>query len=247
MITRILHNHDLNLLPVMWNSPIGPDWFLARPRLHRIISEPSSSARLTVDEIGMEIESGKWRRLFFVAGALPFSPTVTAAAGCYGHGRDREGLVHVTGQAAMAAVLDVDDHLRKLLLRAQVIIDEAMGRHITNHAMLQHPTVSRQPDPDAHTHCAAGLRMLPGVPEDTMWLQCAAKKLCVMLRAYAQRFSSELATSPFAAMEPDAMQLELTEAQCIDKGPHNTRSRLGADSLGRQAQSPAPASFDMTS
>ncbi|KAF8655963.1 hypothetical protein HU200_060844 [Digitaria exilis] len=34
-------------------------------------------------------------------------------------------------------VLDVDDHLRKLLLRAQVIIDEAMGRHITNHAMLQ--------------------------------------------------------------------------------------------------------------
>ena len=32
--------------------------------------------------------------------------------------------------------LDVKDCLRRLLLRAQVIIDEAMGRHITNQAML---------------------------------------------------------------------------------------------------------------
>ncbi|RLM58495.1 hypothetical protein C2845_PM18G10760 [Panicum miliaceum] len=32
--------------------------------------------------------------------------------------------------------LDVEDCLRRVLLRAQVIIDEAMGRHITNQAML---------------------------------------------------------------------------------------------------------------
>jgi len=32
--------------------------------------------------------------------------------------------------------LDVEDCLRRVLLRAQVIIDEAMGRHITNEAML---------------------------------------------------------------------------------------------------------------
>nr|CAB3451772.1 unnamed protein product [Digitaria exilis] len=32
--------------------------------------------------------------------------------------------------------LDVEDCLRRVLLRAQVIIDEAMGRHITNHSML---------------------------------------------------------------------------------------------------------------
>ncbi|KAF8731366.1 hypothetical protein HU200_016422 [Digitaria exilis] len=32
--------------------------------------------------------------------------------------------------------LDVEDCLSRVLLRAQVIIDEAMGRHITNHAML---------------------------------------------------------------------------------------------------------------
>jgi len=32
--------------------------------------------------------------------------------------------------------LDVEDRLRRVLLRAQVIIDEAMGRHITNQAML---------------------------------------------------------------------------------------------------------------
>ncbi|KAF8713923.1 hypothetical protein HU200_027905 [Digitaria exilis] len=32
--------------------------------------------------------------------------------------------------------LDVEDCLRRVLLRAQVIIEEAMGRHITNHAML---------------------------------------------------------------------------------------------------------------
>ncbi|KAK3126192.1 hypothetical protein QOZ80_7AG0552960 [Eleusine coracana subsp. coracana] len=31
---------------------------------------------------------------------------------------------------------DAEDHLRRVLLRAQVIIDEAIGRHITNHAML---------------------------------------------------------------------------------------------------------------
>jgi hypothetical protein len=32
--------------------------------------------------------------------------------------------------------LDVEDHLCRVLLRAQVIIDEAMGRHISNQAML---------------------------------------------------------------------------------------------------------------
>ncbi|XP_062183518.1 putative disease resistance RPP13-like protein 1 [Phragmites australis] len=32
--------------------------------------------------------------------------------------------------------LDVEDRLRRVLLRAQVIIDEAMGRHVTNQAML---------------------------------------------------------------------------------------------------------------
>ena len=33
-------------------------------------------------------------------------------------------------------VLDVEDSLQRALLRAQVIIDEATGRHITNQAML---------------------------------------------------------------------------------------------------------------
>ena len=33
--------------------------------------------------------------------------------------------------------LDVEDSLQRSLLRAQVIIDEAAGRHITNQAMLQ--------------------------------------------------------------------------------------------------------------
>ncbi|CAD6221459.1 unnamed protein product [Miscanthus lutarioriparius] len=33
-------------------------------------------------------------------------------------------------------LLDVEDHLRRVLLRAQVIIDEAMDRHITNQVML---------------------------------------------------------------------------------------------------------------
>nr|CAB3455548.1 unnamed protein product [Digitaria exilis] len=32
--------------------------------------------------------------------------------------------------------VDVEDRLRRVLLRAQVIVDEAMGRHITNQAML---------------------------------------------------------------------------------------------------------------
>ncbi|KAF8695497.1 hypothetical protein HU200_037443 [Digitaria exilis] len=80
--------------------------------------------------------TGKGVDSSFVARALVFSPTVTAAAGCYGHGRDVEGLVHGTGQAAMAAVLDVDDQLTKLLLRAQIIMDEAMGtaHHKSCHA-----------------------------------------------------------------------------------------------------------------
>ena len=34
-------------------------------------------------------------------------------------------------------VLDVEDSMQRYLLRAQVIIDEATGRHITNSAMLQ--------------------------------------------------------------------------------------------------------------
>ena len=33
-------------------------------------------------------------------------------------------------------VLDVEDSLQRALLRAQVIIDEAAGRNITNQAML---------------------------------------------------------------------------------------------------------------
>ncbi|KAJ1287460.1 hypothetical protein BS78_02G011700 [Paspalum vaginatum] len=36
-----------------------------------------------------------------------------------------------------AAALDVEDRLHRVLLRAQVIVDEAMGRQITNQAMLQ--------------------------------------------------------------------------------------------------------------
>ncbi|GJN24326.1 hypothetical protein PR202_gb12062 [Eleusine coracana subsp. coracana] len=33
--------------------------------------------------------------------------------------------------------VDVEDRLRRILHRAKVIVDEAMGRRITNHAMLQ--------------------------------------------------------------------------------------------------------------
>ncbi|XP_062187575.1 uncharacterized protein LOC133890942 isoform X1 [Phragmites australis] len=40
-------------------------------------------------------------------------------------------------KSSKPSALDVEDRLRRVLLRAQVIVDEAMGRHITNQAMLQ--------------------------------------------------------------------------------------------------------------
>jgi hypothetical protein len=41
-----------------------------------------------------------------------------------------------TSKVSNRSLLDVEDRLHKVLLRAQVIIDEAMGRHITNQAMI---------------------------------------------------------------------------------------------------------------
>ncbi|RLN34951.1 hypothetical protein C2845_PM03G18220 [Panicum miliaceum] len=40
-------------------------------------------------------------------------------------------------KSSKSKVLDVEDSMQRSLLRARVIIDEAAGRHITNHAMLQ--------------------------------------------------------------------------------------------------------------
>ncbi|XP_062189832.1 putative disease resistance protein RGA3 [Phragmites australis] len=39
-------------------------------------------------------------------------------------------------RSSKPTTLEVEDRLRRVLLRAQVIVDEAMGRHITNQAML---------------------------------------------------------------------------------------------------------------
>jgi len=41
-----------------------------------------------------------------------------------------------TSKVSNRTLFDVKDRLHKVLLRAQVIIDEAMGRHITNQAMI---------------------------------------------------------------------------------------------------------------
>jgi hypothetical protein len=42
-----------------------------------------------------------------------------------------------TSKSSKPNVLELEDRLKRALLRAQVIVDEAMGRHITNQAMLQ--------------------------------------------------------------------------------------------------------------
>ncbi|TKW41336.1 hypothetical protein SEVIR_1G307450v4 [Setaria viridis] len=48
-----------------------------------------------------------------------------------------------TGRAFHLQVLGMEDCLWRVLLRAQVIVDEAMGWHITNQAMLQELNVLR--------------------------------------------------------------------------------------------------------
>ena len=62
------------------------------------------------------------------------------------------------------------DSLRRLLLRARTVVEEAEGRHITNMAMLQQLNTLRM---EMHTGYYALDRFSCGAPDDGFLLGCA--------------------------------------------------------------------------
>jgi hypothetical protein len=150
---------------------------------------------------------------------------------------------------------DLEDRLRRVLLRAQVIIDEGMGRHITNHPMLQQLDMLRDAMHQGH-YTLDTFRYQSHKEEDTkdqVVSHCLSLSTLNFLKGFYSssnrnsQILEELQVAfhrlSFMILDAEKLAVFLTSYPRMYRQPYSMHLLLGSCMFGRQMEAELVLSF----